>query len=151
MRRMADHPEPAAPSTGQPLAVDLKAKSASPTEPAFIARPTGAPIYHGFQVLDDVVVEGFTLGKITDFEAQPSNYGDAFVIAPDDSRAGLVWEVSHAAYFREVCPLEPGRWGVWEVAFPLPMDSRENAVRNLDFVLPGLKQKWEAWRNRKWD
>ncbi|MGA8868784.1 MAG: hypothetical protein WB510_17550 [Candidatus Sulfotelmatobacter sp.] len=91
------------------------------------------------------------MGKITDFEAQPSNYGDAFVIAPDDSRAGLVWEVSHAAYFREVCPLEPGRWGVWEVAFPLPMDSRENAVRNLDFVLPGLKQKWEAWRNRKWD
>jgi hypothetical protein len=55
---------------GRPLAVDHNATSASRTEPAFIARPAGAPVYHGFQVLEDVTVEGFAFGKITDFEAE---------------------------------------------------------------------------------
>jgi hypothetical protein len=54
---------------GRPLAVDNNAKRASPTEPAFVARPEGAPVYHGFVVLDHVTVDGFTLGKITDWEA----------------------------------------------------------------------------------
>jgi hypothetical protein len=34
--------------TGRPLAVDSQAKSESATEPAFIARPEAAPVYHGF-------------------------------------------------------------------------------------------------------
>ena len=82
---------------GRPLAIDATALSASANEPAFIARPDGAPVYYGFIVLDDVSVDGFTLGKITDFEADPCDEGDAFVIAPDGSRAGLVWEVSDQA------------------------------------------------------
>jgi hypothetical protein len=84
---------------GPPLAIDATARIASPTEPAFIAPPEGAPVYHGFVVLDDVIAEGFTLGKITDFEVEPSREGDAFVIAPDGSRPGLVWEVSDKPYF----------------------------------------------------
>jgi hypothetical protein len=61
----------------RPLAVDPKAKSESPTGPAFVARPVGAPVYHGFVVLNDVAAEGFTLGKITDFEAEPCDGGTA--------------------------------------------------------------------------
>ena len=38
-------------------------------------------------------VDGFTLGTITDFEAEPSHFGDAFVVAPDGGRGGLIWEV----------------------------------------------------------
>jgi len=146
MRRMPDSPKSATPLTGRPLAIDPKAESASASKPAFIARPIGTPVYHGFQALDDVVIEGFTLGKITDFEAESSSHGDAFVIAPDDSRAGLVWEISDSPYFRPVCPLEPDRWGVWEVSFPFRMDSRENASRNLAFILPQLKEKWDEWQ-----
>jgi hypothetical protein len=71
---------------GLPLALDPKAASASNAEPAFIARPAGAPVYHGFVVLEDVVVDGFTLGTITNFELKPADDGDAFVIAPDGSR-----------------------------------------------------------------
>jgi len=104
---MTDHNQ-----RGRPLAVDPTAKNESPTEPAFVARPKGAPVYYGFVVLDDVTAEGFTLGKITDFEAEPCDEGDAFVIAPDGSRAGLVWEVSDKPYFQEVSPIETGRWGV---------------------------------------
>ncbi|MGB0012001.1 MAG: hypothetical protein WBQ03_10370 [Candidatus Sulfotelmatobacter sp.] len=133
---------------GRPLAIDATALSASPTEPAFIAPPEGAPVYHGFVILDDIDVDGFTLGKITDFEAEPCEEGDAFVIAPDGSRAGLVWEVSDKPYFQAVRPIETGRWGVWGVGFALPMDSRETARKNLDSILPELKLRWTEWKAR---
>ncbi|HXX18217.1 MAG TPA: hypothetical protein VEJ46_02340 [Candidatus Acidoferrum sp.] len=133
---------------GRPLALDLNAASASPSEPAFIARPAGAPVYHGFQILDDVVVDGFIFGKITDFEAEPSQVGDAFLIAPDNSRAGLVWEVADHISVSEVCPIEANRWGVWAVSFPHPMNSRENVRRNMTLILPALKEKWNEWREK---
>ena len=133
---------------GRPLAIDDSAKSGSPTEPAFVARPEGAPVYHGFVVLDDVKVDGFTLGKITDWEAEPCETGDAFVIAPDGSRAGLVWEVCDPPYFQEAMPIETTRWGVWGVGFVLPMISRDNARTNLESILPQLKFRWTEWQSR---
>ena len=133
-------------SVGHQIAFDPSAESASPTEPGFVTPPKGAPVYHGFQILSDVVIQGFTLGKITDFESEQCDEGDSFVIAPDNSRCGLVWEVSDGSYFEEVCPLEPGRWGVWGVSFPHAMATRENARKNLESVLPQLRQRWEEWR-----
>ena len=132
---------------GRPLAIDSEAKSASPTEPAFIARPDDAPVYHGFVVLDDVTVGGFTLGKITDWEAEPCVDGDAFVIAPDGTRAGLVWETCGTPHFREVLPIETARWGVWDVGFRLPMNSRDNARWNLESILPELNLRWANWKS----
>jgi hypothetical protein len=128
------------------LAVDPLAESASQTEPAFVARPKGAPVYHGFSTLSDVVVEGFTFGKISDFDAEPCTEGDAFVVAPDNSRAGLVWEVSDESYFREVCSRDSDRWGVWAVSFPHKMTSHKNVRRNLEHILPELKKRWHEWR-----
>src|SRR5215469_2596735 len=107
---------------GHRIALDLLAKSASRTQPAFVAKPEGAPLYHGFPILS-IVVEGFTFGKISDFDAEPCTEGDAFAVAPDNSRAGLVWEVSGNSYFREV---SSNRWGVWAVSFPHPMTNHEN-------------------------
>lgn len=133
---------------GLPLAIDPSAKSGSQDRPAFLSRPEGAPVYYGFQVLRDVSVSGFSFGKITDFEAEPSLWGDAFVIAPDDSRAGLVWEVSNNPRFEQILPMEPTRWGVWGVAFPYEMTSRENVTRNLEAILPDLKRKWQEWCER---
>ena len=144
MRQMPES-EKKSQSEDRPLAIDPSATSMSETEPAFITRPLGAPVYHGFQVLSDVVVEGFTFGKITDFEAEPSDSGDAFIIAPDNSRAGLVWEVSDKHCFQEVCPIERERWGVWAVSFSHPMTDRQNVRRNLETILPQLKRKWEEW------
>ena len=130
----------------KPVAIDHDAVSASPTEPAFVAPPKGAPAYHGFVVLEDVTLEGFTLGAITDFEAEPCDAGDAFIVAPDGNRAGLVWEVSVTTYMEEVRAFEPSRWGVWAVSFPYPMDNRANARKNLAVVLPQLRARWEEWR-----
>jgi hypothetical protein len=135
-------------SRGRPLALDPDVASASLTEPAFVAKPEEAPVYHGFQVLSDVVVNGFTLGKITDFEAEGALTGDAFVVAPDNSRAGLVWEVSGKHYFEEVMGIAPHRWGVWAVSFPHQMTSRDSLRRNLEFILPELRREWEQWRRQ---
>jgi hypothetical protein len=108
-------------------------------------RPAGAPVYHGFEVLNDVVVEGFTFGKITDFEIEPCDEGDAFVVAPDNTRAGLVWEISDKSYFQEISAPEAERWGVWGASFPNAMTSRENVRKNLESILPELKERWEEW------
>jgi hypothetical protein len=139
---MSEHEQ----AKGKPVAIDLDAVSASPTEPAFVTPPKGAPPYHGFVVLEDVNVEGFTFGAITDFEAEPCDAGDAFIIAPDGSRAGLVWEVSATTYLEEVHPFEPSRWGVWAISFPYPMENRANARNNLAVVLPQLRARWEEWK-----
>lgn len=135
------------PSGKRPLATDPGAESARPGEPAFVARPDGAPVYHGFPVLEDVSVDGFRLGMITDFAANPES-GDAFVVAPDDSRAGLIWDLSEEMYFKEACPMTADRWGVWSVGLPHPMRSRENLRRNLEAVLPRLREKWDLWKRR---
>ncbi len=132
---------------GRPLAIDASAESAQQDTPGFLARPAGAPVYYGFRTLDDVVVDGFTFGAITDFEAEHCEEGDAFVIAPDGSRAGLVWRVSSDSEFESVCPASEDRWGVWAVAFSFEMSSRENARLNLQAILPKLKPEWERWRN----
>ena len=83
---------------------------------------------------------------ITDFEVEPTTEGDSFVVAPDNSRAGLVWEVSASGCFEKVRDETDDRWGVWAVSFPFPMTSRENAKANLAAILPLLKPIWEEWR-----
>ncbi|MGH9532456.1 MAG: hypothetical protein ACRD2Q_08680 [Terriglobales bacterium] len=143
---MGDEPSNTVPK-GQPLALDLNARSATPDLPAFLNRPAGAPVYHGFEVTD-LVVDGFTFGKITDFETEPAEEGDAFIIAPDDSRCGLNWYVQPEPLFREVMPIEAGRWGVWDVGFAYPMTSRENVRKNLEAILPQLREKWLAWKEQ---
>ena len=137
------------PRCGRALATDATASSASDSLPGFLAKPHGAPVYHGFRVLADIVVDGFTLGAITDFEAELTTEGDSFVIAPDNSRAGLVWEVSSQQSFERICDETDERWGVWAVSFPFPMTSRENARANLAAIVPLLKPKWEAWRHHR--
>lgn len=131
---------------GRFLARDSTAASADADLPAFLARPAGAPIYHGFRVLPDVVADGFTFGAITDIDGEVYTEGDAFVIAPDGSRAGLVWEISTVASLRELAPIAADRWGVWAVSFPHPMTSHEAAQRNLAAILPALRPHWERWR-----
>ena len=72
--------------------------------------------------------------------------GDAFIVAPDDSRCGLVWGVGASTPFEEVCSPDASRWGVWGVSSEWPMTNRENARKNLSAVLPKLKVCWGAWK-----
>jgi hypothetical protein len=142
---MTDMPEDTPPS-GHPLAVDYAATSCGDDIPGFLAKPRGAPVYHGFRILGDVDVDGFTFGMITDFEAEESSEGDAFIVAPDNSRAGLVWEVASGQSLVEICPIAKDRWGVWSVSFPFAMTSHDHVKLNLRAILPLLKPKWEEWK-----
>jgi hypothetical protein len=117
--------------------------------PAFLARPAGAPVYYGFPVVEGTQTDGFCLGMITDFLSEPVLDGDAFVVAPDGSRAGLVWQSGCAAYFREILAPTESRWGVWAVGLPLPMTTVEEARSYLAALLPQLRPQWELWRSRE--
>lgn len=102
------------PKKDGPLQLDADAARADPSLPAFLARPEGAPVYHGF-VLTDVQVDGLRLGLISGAQDDAAS-GDAFIVAPDVSRAGLVWD--RAADSTEVKPAQvyrytPDRWGAW--------------------------------------
>jgi hypothetical protein len=135
------------------LATDPDAVAATPGLPAFVAKPRGAPVYYGFRVLDDVDVDGFKLGMISDWEARPGmESGDAFVVAPDGSRCGLNWYRSPEPTVTEARRIDLDRWGVWNAGFPYPMDSRANATRNLAAVLGPLRDAWTNWRalTAKW-
>jgi hypothetical protein len=135
------------PPDGRRLAIDAQAESADRGLPAFLARPPGAPVYHGFPVIDGVEIDGFRLGMITDFLAEPAGTGDAYVVAPDGSRAGLVWESGCSQYFREVLAPDQDRWGVWATGLALPMTTVDEARDYLAALLPQLRPRWESWRD----
>lgn len=49
------------------------------------------------------------------------------------------------SYFQQVCSCDSEGWGVWTVSFPHNMTG-ENALKNLDRILPELKKRWQEWR-----
>ena len=132
------------------LAIDLDAISSRAGEPAFMAPPAGARPYHGFRLLPEVEVSGFTFGTITDFlRHQNLETGDAFVEAPDGSRAGLEWRMSLDRYILMMAPPTANRWGVWMVGFTHPMDSLEAARANLADAQPALEERWRGWHEAR--
>ncbi|MBV9487344.1 MAG: hypothetical protein JO246_14960 [Frankiaceae bacterium] len=134
------------PDESRPLSLDPEAETTDPTLPAFLARPEGAPAYYGFPVIGGVEVDGFRIGAITDFPSEPSNDGDAFVVAPDGTRAGLVWEANCPYYFEQVLPPDNSRWGVWAVGVPLPLGTVEHVAPYLTAILSDLRRRWEDWQ-----
>ena len=122
------------------LRLDERAESASSHLPAFLARPENAPIYHGFPVVEETRTDGWCFGAITEFEdPNGCDSGDGFVIAPDDSRAGLVWDVGKEE-ISQIAPPEPGRWGVYQIWFPKPVFITADLVENFRAVLPKLQR-----------
>jgi len=130
---------------GKPLRLDAGAKSASPKRPAFLARPAGAPVYHGFPLIEETRTEGWCFGAITDFLSPDSElgctYGDGYVEAPDGTRAGLVWEVGQGE-IQQILPPEPGRWGVYAVWFSQPVRSVDDLLSNFRGILPALMETY---------
>jgi hypothetical protein len=129
------------PGPGRRVLTDDSASSAKPELPAFLARPPGAPVYHGFPLLEESETDGWRLGVISAFDEEPEGCdgGDAYVVAPDGSRAGLVWASGNFAT-HEICPPDSERWGVYGIAFPRAVRSLADLVECFRAVLPELKQ-----------
>jgi len=133
-------------SKGKPIIYDEHAESADPPLPGFIARPAGAPVYHGFRLVPETETDGWVYGAITAYETEePQTEGDGFVVAPDGSRAGIAWATDTPDFY-EISPPEPGRWGVYGVRFPHPVQSLEDLVLAFRSVLPRLKERYAELR-----
>jgi hypothetical protein len=129
-------------TTAKKLLYDPTAPSTDPNLPGFLARPAGTPVYHGFPVIPETETDGWLFGAITAYDtAEPQTEGDGYVIAPDGSRAGIVW-ANGTNDFYEIMPPDCERWGVYGVRFPRPVSSLQDIVFNFRAVLPKLKERF---------
>jgi hypothetical protein len=110
--------------------------------PEFLSRPPGAPVYHGFAIIEETRIDGWVFGAITEY-ADPNgcDEGDAFVVAPDGSRAGVVWQVDDSRP-RMICPPDKGRWGVYGFAYPTAIRTTSDFVAMCHSFLPELKNRY---------
>jgi hypothetical protein len=126
---------------------DPEAPSTNPSLPGFLARPKGAPVYHGFPIVPETETDGWLYGAITDYEvSEPLTMGDGFVIAPDGSRAGVAWSTDTPEFY-EILPPDDERWGVYGVRFPRPVASLEDLIFNFRAVLPRFKERYASLRS----
>lgn len=138
---MSEHPK------SRPLKLDNSAASADVKLPAFLARPNGAPVYHGFPAVPETMTDGWCFGTITEYaNSDGCDSGDAFVIAPDGSRAGLVWEVGNGEP-AEILKPDGSRWGVYAIYFPKAIRTTDDLVTGFRAVLPHLQKIYERVRN----
>ena len=130
-----------------PIQQDLSAVSADPCLPAFLARPEGSPIYHGFDIISESETDGWTYGAISGYEtSEPETEGDGFVITPDGKRAGIAWATDTPDFY-EILPPNESRWGVYGVRFPKPVRSKQDLIDCFRHVLPLLKKRYKEIRN----
>lgn len=136
---------------GVPLRLDPDARSADPSLPAFLARPEDEPVYHGFPLLEQSRTEdGWCFGTISEPDCpEGREWGDAFVVAPDDSRAGIIWEVGETV-LEVITPPEQdqGRWGVYKLGFAHLVHDEEGLVQQLGQWLPELRQRHKTRESR---
>ncbi len=131
---------------GRPILMDDAAATSSPGVPAFLARPVDAPVYHGFPLVPESATDGWMLGLISDFGGPDAHYGDGYVVAPDGSRCGLVWECCRdAESFDAVLEPAPDRWGVYTVSVAGPLHGPTDTKSILAALRPHLEPHWRAW------
>jgi hypothetical protein len=134
-----------------PLRLDPEAESSDPSLPAFLARPEGAPVYHGFPLLEQSRTEdGWCFGIISGCDCpEGRKCGDAFVVAPDNSRAGIIWDV-RADGIDVSIPPGVDRWGVYCLRVEHPVHDEQELVDQLQNWLPELRRlhlQWQAERS----
>ncbi len=111
-------------------------------QPSSSATTAGNSLYHGYVIVPETCIDGWCLGVMTEFEdPEGCTSGDAFVVAPDGSRAELMWETGMAP-LEEVLPPGPERWGVYAVSFPHPTRTVADLVAAFRAVLPQLQARY---------
>jgi hypothetical protein len=87
---------------------------------------------------------GSYLGEITPFAGEEA--GDAYVLAPGGSPAGLVWELGEGYSLEGTSYVDgSGRWGVFDVVFARPFATPEDFTTNLAGIVVRLREEWERY------
>jgi hypothetical protein len=131
------------------MVLDANAKLTDPSKPPFAAAPPGSKPYHGHPLLEETRTEGWCLGVVTDpFEADCESgctIGDAFVEAPDGSRAGLVWTFDERPKFAVLREPDSGRWGVFHFTVLKPIAGMDDLRDAFAVMLPALKMLYDRF------
>lgn len=85
---------------------------------------------------------------VSDFGDEEAHYGDGYVLAPDGSRCGLLWECCGEQAINLVLEPEPDRWGVYFVSLPHSLHGPGDARQFLEAARPQLEPLWKAWASR---
>ena len=95
--------------------------------------------YESFSLKGEVEIDGWKFCAFMEYVDKDG--GDAYVIAPDGQRAGIVWG---GESFPNKAIIEPeddqDRWGVHSLKFKLPMKNLEDLRKNFESALPYLKE-----------
>ena len=96
--------------------------------------------YDQSKLINASAKEGWTLGYIgIPWPGPwPKTCGDLFVQSPNGTQAGIAWE-SQGPEIEMISPATEGRWGVFQVLFPIPVFGEVDLIRNFHAVLPLLK------------
>ena len=115
-----------------------------PVERRNVAGTDDVLICHGYPVIAATEFEGWFFGAITEFlENAPDMSGDGFVVAPDGSRADLLWQIG-IGECTEILPADESRWGVYSVWFPKPINTLDDLIFGFRFLLPDLQKYFHA-------
>lgn len=106
-------------------------------------------LYHGHVVVPETCTDGWCLGVMTDYEDPVGvDSGDAFVVAPDGSSAGLVWEVG-VEPLSEILPPDGTRWGVYAVSFPHVIRNAADLAAAFRAILPTLQVTYASVKAKR--
>jgi hypothetical protein len=134
---------------GKKILPDPSAGPKGQNSQAFVAQSMGKPLYQSFPVVAESETDGWMYGAITDHKSEDGiTYGNGYVIAPDGSQAGIIWDLASPDFSQIYAP-EEIRWGVYGVRFQRPVKSVEDIVYNFRAMLPKLKEQYAKIKGGK--
>jgi hypothetical protein len=92
--------------------------------------------YASWPFVEGIEIDGWRFGSAMSYSDQ--SWGDAFVEAPDGSRAGIVGVIRDGP-IKQLIPPDQGRWGVYEIPFKRAMRNSEDLMSNFKSVLGSLQ------------
>ena len=103
--------------------------------------------YSNFPLVEETRKDGWCFGIITEYEDEKGcTDGDAFVEAPDGTRAGLVWDVDANVEQKIIMinrPESKEYWGLYQIYFSKTVYTTKDIVENFHEILPEIQRLYE--------